>query len=204
MYPEIFLSKGVIIVEGRSEFGAIPEFAKKIPGVDLDGKGITIIQADGKDTIKYIYIILKKFTKCVAIRDNEDNNFDEELIKNENETYTTTKYRNFEAEIVNSVNILKLIKFIIKIDPEKAGGPYINMIRERIPETRSMDLVEIMSKWEKLKLGKVEINKDNLIKTLEDHFKTPLFWSLFAEEMTLKEVPECYKNIIINSNRIMT
>lgn len=100
IYPEIFLARGVIIVEGPSELGAIPEFANNMYDIELDEQGLTVIYVEGKGTLKYVYLILKRFTNCVAIRDNDvDGNNDDYLIDDGNEPYEKTILPDFEHEI---------------------------------------------------------------------------------------------------------
>lgn len=204
MYPEILLSRGVIIVEGKTEFGAIPEFAKKMPNIDLDNLGLTVIYAESKDAIEPIYLILKKFTKCIAIRDNEGKNDDEYLIKDTNEPYYKTDYENFEAEIVNSVDNLKLIKIFIQIDPDGIGKYYLMQIRSCITETQTMDASKILEDWDSLNFKGFKIEQKELIKTLEDKCKSSLFSSMICSRLDDKDIPKCYKDLIIKARDTVT
>jgi len=47
---EAMFSKKVILVEGDTEYGALPEFIRKL-GFDSDYQGIGIIKLDGADSI---------------------------------------------------------------------------------------------------------------------------------------------------------
>ena len=196
IYPEVFLSRGVIIVEGKSEFGAFPEFVKKFGNIDLDEHGVTIICAEGKDTVKPFYLILKKFVKCVAIRDKEGDNDDEDLIASEKGFYNKTTFRDFEEEVVNSAHELKLLKILFKVDPDKAERHFIDLLRKDVPETRPLQSNEIVDKWDTFNFGNIKIDKVKLIKTLEDDYKTALTWALIAAEMELEDIPQCYKDVI--------
>ncbi len=205
-YPEIFLSRGVIIVEGQSEFGAIPEMAQKIPDIDLDELGLTLIHVEGKRTLKPVYLILKKFTQCVAIRDNDedDNNNDEDLIDDENEPYYKTDLKDFEEEIISSVPILSIVKNIL-MGFYSSDNPYLNLVYQHVPESRDMVLEEILEKWEtELNLENLELNliQENLVKTLKNN-KNALFWSIFCSNINESEVPSCYKKLIIKAKDLV-
>ena len=204
VYPEIFLSRGVLIIEGKTEFGAIPEFAKKIEGFDLDNLGLTIICAESKDAIKPIYLTLKKFTKCAAIRDNEGSNSDEELIANSSEHYFKTNHKNFEEEIVNSVPLLKLVKIIIQIAPEEAKEAYAGILKKEIVSLRKMRVEEIQTKWDSIDFSVVKIDPALIIDTLRHSCKTALAGSLIAENMSEGEIPVCYKEFLLTSRKMVT
>lgn len=199
MYPEIFLARGVIIVEGESEFGAIPEFAKNM-NIDLDELGLTLINAGGKGTSKFIYPILKLFTNCVSIRDKDadGNGEDEVWINDENEPYEQTDLLEFEDEIVNSVDNLSIIKkCLIQCNEE---GSYENLIRQYVTETQSMGSTnQIISSWESLNLGPLRANlkAEKIVSTLKKQKnKNSLFWMNFCSDIPENEIPNCYKKII--------
>ena len=204
VYPEIFLSRGVLITEGKTEFGAIPEFAKKIEGFDLDNLGLTIICAESKDAIKPIYLSLKKFTKCAAIRDNEGTNSDEDLISDASEIYFKTNLKNFEEEILNSVNILKLVKIIIQVAPKEARETYAGFLRKEIKELRKMKVEEILARWNSIDFSPVKIDPKLVMGTLTQHCKTALAGSLLAEKMSEEEIPDCYKKFLLASQEMVT
>lgn len=204
MYPEIFLARGVIIVEGQSEFGAIPKFAENMENIDLDELGLTLIYAGGKGTSKVIYPILRRFTKCVAIRDKDkDGNSDEKLINDEKEPYEKTDLLDFEHEIVNSVNNLSIIKkILIQCNDEMS---YVGLIRKYVPKTRNMNTNEIIESWETLELEnlKSNINQEDLVTTLQKNGKNSLFWSNFCSDIPENEIPECYRKLIIKAKNLV-
>ena len=69
---EAFFSKCVIIVEGETEFGALPIWGEKVIG-DLDEHGISVIKAGGKGSIKPLVELLNSFNiKTVSIRDRDE------------------------------------------------------------------------------------------------------------------------------------
>lgn len=204
IYPEIFLSRGVLIIEGKTEFGAIPEFSKKIDGFDLDNLGLTVICAESKDAVKPIYLTLKKFTKCAAIRDNEGTNSDEDLIADEKEIYFKTNLKNFEEEILSSVDILKIVKIIIQIAPKEVGESYAGFLRKEIKDLRKMKIEEIIEKWDSIDFSSVQIDRNLVAETLTKHCKTALSGSLLAKKMSADEIPESYKDFLVASKKMVT
>ena len=204
-YPEIFLSRGVIIVEGHSEFGAMPEMANKILDIDLDGLGLTVIRVDGKRMLKSVYTIIKQFTTCVAIRDKDkDKNDDEELVLNPEEPYYTTNKNDFEDEIVNSVDNLYIVKKIL-MNLNHTDACYVGLIKKYVPESISMSLNEILDKWESLDLQdlKENIDKEKLAQTLKENNKNALFWSIFCSEITADEIPQCYIDTLVAAKSLV-
>lgn len=194
-YPEIFLSNGIIIVEGLSEYGALPEFAKKMD-IDLDGLGLTVITTQSKDSMKYIYLILKNICKCVAIRDNEGTNKDEDLIANQNEFYFKTQHKDFEAEIVSSVGYLEIIKILIQVDPENLGSDYLSVIYTSIEQTRGMSSQEIVNNWDSLDFSKLSVSNECVIKYLKENCKTALIYSKICSQIDNSKIPDCYSKVL--------
>lgn len=202
IYPEIFLSRGVLIVEGKSEIGGLPEFAKTM-NIDLDDLGLTIISADGRDTVKPFYLTLKEFILPISITDNDGFGKDNDLIRDVNETYYTTILKDLEEEIANSVDFSRALKLILKID----NGPVSNRIVYDINQniiSDSLDKSQIIDIWDSIDLSKLTVvNNTNLAKFLRDNFKTALFWSLFCKELELNEIPDCYQKFISKAKELM-
>lgn len=91
---EAFFSRGVILVEGDSEYASFPNFANTL-GYDFDDLGICLIQTRGEGGIKPAIKLLNKFSiPVVAIRDR-DNLTD----TSEFPIYLTDK-KDFEEEII--------------------------------------------------------------------------------------------------------
>ena len=110
---EAFFSKCVILVEGDTEFGAFPVFAKNLK-IDLDDYGISVIQAGGAKSIPPLIKLFEKFgVNAVGLMDCDKYDEKYEDIKN---LYFTDK-QDFEEEIV-SICIKKnqedLLKDIVK------------------------------------------------------------------------------------------
>lgn len=206
-YPEIFLSRGVIIVEGRSEFGAFPEFAKKIPDLDLDKLGLTLIQSDGGGATRFLYKIIKKFTRCIAIKDSDivdSNEDDKNLIQDTDELFYCTNHSDFEEEIVKSIDTKKIIKILIKLFPDQIGDGYINFLKSKIPEIKSLNSNQIIDRFDSLDFEGIVIDTDKLIKSLRNNCKTSLFWSMFCSEIDVDDIPDCYKNLLSKAKEMVS
>jgi putative ATP-dependent endonuclease of OLD family len=106
---ESFFSRGVILVEGDSEYGSFPYFANKL-GYEFDDLGVCLIQTGGDGGIPPSINILNKFLiPVVAIRDR-----DNYAGTHTEPTYFTDK-RDFEEEIIeaNIVNDIDFLKTVV-------------------------------------------------------------------------------------------
>jgi len=95
---EAFFSRCVILVEGDTEFGAIPVWANYLLG-DIDAYGISIIKVDGKDSLQPVREVLNAFGIANIII--ADSDAKEALADEENVFITHTK--DFEEEVVNTL-----------------------------------------------------------------------------------------------------
>lgn len=68
---EAFFARCAIFVEGDSEYGSFPLFAKKCD-IDLDDCGICVIQAGGDSVLQLIQLAEKFGIPCIGIRDSEE------------------------------------------------------------------------------------------------------------------------------------
>lgn len=205
-YPEIFLSRGVIIVEGHSEFGALPEFAKII-NVDLDDLGLSVINAGGKGNAKPMYTIINKFAKCAAIKDKDKDTSADSLIDDENEPFYRTNYADFEEELLNHVDSYELANILIKVDPETIGKYYLELIRKYVVNAESMEVTEILSNLDNLDFTDLkEKTKDTikteLSKTLKK-YKSALMGSMISSHLKEDQIPSCYKDIILKAKEMV-
>ena len=66
---EAFFARCAIFVEGDSEYGSFPLFAKKCD-IDLDDCGICVIQAGGDSVLQLIQLAEKFCIPCIGIRDS--------------------------------------------------------------------------------------------------------------------------------------
>ncbi|MFV9567115.1 ATP-dependent nuclease [Thermoanaerobacter mathranii] len=94
---EAFFSKCVIVVEGETEFGALPIWGEKILG-DMDEYGISIIKAGGKKSAIPVSKLLEQFDIYnipIIDKDTEPPEDYDNLI--------TTNQKDFEEEVVEKL-----------------------------------------------------------------------------------------------------
>lgn len=104
---EVFFSRCVILVEGDTEKGALPGFATsiKIQGsdIDLDELGISIIQADGADSIPPIMKMLAKFgINSVGVVDRDKYDSQTKKFQGIKNLFVTSQL-DFEGELVRHI-----------------------------------------------------------------------------------------------------
>lgn len=97
---ETFFSRCVIIVEGESEYGCMDIFAEKI-GIDLDESGISILKANGAESIYPLMQLFHEFgIESVGVID-KDKYIEKKKTLNNVENLLHTSYLDFEDEVVN-------------------------------------------------------------------------------------------------------
>lgn len=107
---EAMFSKCIILVEGDTEFGAVPEFANRM-NLDLDLNGIGVIKLDGADSIKNCMQIYNEFgIKAIAIidRDKYDN------YKDMDNVYFTNK-EDFEEDVYDEFSLKDFMEYKCEI-----------------------------------------------------------------------------------------
>lgn len=170
---EAFFSRRVIIVEGDTEYAALPEWFEK-RGIDMDMLGLSIIKADGKQNIDPLKKLLEKFgIRCLTLADKDDG-------KNNNYNFITNG-RDFEEDVVNS-----LFDFS-KNEREKREIIY-NILSEIDPQNFSKS-------QKKYKINK--LNKDDTLKNLKKH-KSILTGKIIGQNIPVDFIPQGIKNLICN------
>lgn len=78
-HNEAFFAHKVILVEGETEKGALPIFAKAL-GYDFDSEGVSIVNAHGKKNLDQLYQLYNSFKISIyIIFDNDRGKQDEEI-----------------------------------------------------------------------------------------------------------------------------
>ena len=91
---EAMFSRGIIFVEGDTENGAIPVFARRMD-IDLDANGIGVVKLDGADSVLKCMELYKRFgIACIALIDNDKNS----EYGNKKDIFFT-KQMDFEADV---------------------------------------------------------------------------------------------------------
>ena len=192
---EAFFARCAIFVEGDSEYGSFPFFAKKC-NIDLDDCGICIIQAGGDSVLQLILLAEKFGIPCVGIRDSDGDN-----TPTGNQNLWKTTERDFEAELMKLIDMGKeTVLYDLVCEYDSVGA-------ERIMEAKALNnrafkkyhyLTEPISS--NLKLS--EIEKTNII-NLKAYYSTwfginksqPL-GLLIGMKLSKSEIPQIYVNLI--------
>ncbi|MFA6089742.1 MAG: AAA family ATPase [Candidatus Woesearchaeota archaeon] len=99
-FKEAFFSRGVILVEGKTEEGLIPYWAEK-SGIDFDELGICLISVDGAGGIKPLLFLCNEFKiPYVAIMDKDVYETDEECKKLD---IISTSKKEIEGDIIDKI-----------------------------------------------------------------------------------------------------
>ncbi len=206
---EAFFARFVIVVEGVTEYSALPAFAMKL-GYDLDENGISVIQAGGKASVDPILILLEKFKiPCIGVVDK-----DEDSISTNPSIRQTTK-RDFEVEIISFLlesdkeNVLK------KIVETYTGSPVNKHSGEIIYSTFDTGRLEKVKKKYPVFIPPQTVIPGNLRLSAIPKAETDLkkLWyltwflknkdivlgGLIGEYLTETDIPAVYKDIITDA-----
>lgn len=107
-FKEAMFSKKVILVEGVTEYGAIPEFARRLK-LDLDENGVGLIKLDGALAVeKYMELFRAFGIKTIALLDKDMKvNFD-----GIDDIYFTSE-TDFEVETYNLFSFKNFNKYLV-------------------------------------------------------------------------------------------
>ena len=198
---ESFFSKCTVIVEGDSECGALPIFAKK-DELDLDKSGISIIQSGGFGSMIPLAKLLKHFDiSNVGIMDLQEFNGNEQKIKDNKLNIYSTAYKDFEDEIYRSFRIEDYIKFIGDYFPNNIH--FFNDEAKKLGKTIDFTIpnvykqLESFSKIEKYTLKK-NLEKNELIFLGKN--KSIIMGIDLANSVS--KIPDPYLNLLKKAKRL--
>ena len=118
---EAMFSKCIIFVEGDTENGAIPVFAKRM-GLDMDERGIGVIKLDGADSVKRCMALYKSFgIKSIALIDKDK----KESYSSEPDIYFT-KANDYEEDVYDNFKLTDYLKCCKELSGVE---PYIPILR---------------------------------------------------------------------------
>lgn len=125
-FKEAMFAKSVILVEGDTEYGAVPVFAERLD-FDLDEENVGLVKLDGADgVLKYLELFDAYKIDAVAILDKDK---EETYTGNPKINFTTSE--DFEEEMFDNYSFKKYVKylesiskhsFLIKILKDKVEG----------------------------------------------------------------------------------
>jgi len=199
-YSDVFFSKGTILCEGDSEFGAFPILASKLR-YNLDQYGITLLNIEGADRLKLFLNILKEFKIHTYIIIDAD----------KKETYghlphisflgeDSTKNGAFELELYKNAPHYKIFKALDLSYPSLSRNR-IREIKEIIPEFEGFDNLDESSE-ELLEEYKENSNYKRLVMNYMTQKKNILFSRILAEELEPSEIPPIFKEAFENAIKL--
>ena len=190
-FKEAMFSKSVILVEGDTEFGAVPVFAEKM-NYDLDAMGVGVIKLDGADgVLKYLELFNAFNINAIAILDK-----DKEDTYKTNKNIIFTAKEDFEEEIMEMFLFREYLHYLLCINEY---GFLISLLRKKIDEFNIKKFCENPIDYRIPKEIEKEIMleiKDNEIKKMRK-LKNAINGSLLAK--FAKDVPDSFKEVIITA-----
>lgn len=187
-FKEAMFSKFIILVEGDTEFGALPVLINKM-GYDLDEKGIGIIKLDGADSVVRCMKLYKEYDmKSIAIIDR-----DKEETYKDNEGIVFTTEIDFEAEIYSCFELLDYL------DYQKDMGKLAHFIKPLVSEVNNFkpkDFLEDHRKYDiPIELQR-KIMSDKKVNEIEElrGTKNALNGALLAKYVT--KIPRIFESTI--------
>lgn len=198
---ESMFARGVLIFEGDSEYWCFPSFGKKM-GVDFDGLGITLIKANGAESIVPLMKLLQKLNiKTIGIIDK-----DKESSKTRFTGVFFTTQQCFDSEIVATLIRRKKISLLNNIVKENDSNGLNVTIQKGALE-----------KHKKTCNLNITVNRDIRLSSLttpslkNEYFLAYVTWfsirkgaclsKYIGENFEKNDIPSCYKkaiNAIVN------
>lgn len=192
---EAFFARCAIFVEGDSEYGSFPFFAKKC-NIDLDDCGICIIQAGGDSVLQLILLAEKFGIPCVGIRDSDGDN-----TPTDNQNLWKTTERDFEAELMKLIDMGKeTVLYDLVCEYDSVGAERI--MEAKALNNRAFKKYHYLTEPISLNLKLSEIEKTNII-NLKAYYSTWLginksqpLGLLIGMKLSKSEIPQIYIDLI--------
>jgi putative ATP-dependent endonuclease of OLD family len=187
---EAFFSKVVILVEGDTELGAIPNFSERMD-VELDEFGISVIEAGGADSIPSLMKLLDEFgIQNIALMDSDKK---QSYINVANLSFT--QGQDFEEDIYENFDLIDYVKYLEAEFPnENKANFLIGKAKKEDITLNHQDIsnqLEFLSKDEVQKLK--ESSKEDILKSMRKS-KSILDGADLGKHVT--NIPQVYKDLI--------
>jgi len=121
---EMFFAKKILLVEGPTEKYSLP-YAFKLMNIDINEKGISIIDSASKNNLPFIIKILKAFKIPFVVLHDEDRNAKD----------YTTLHQKLNTEIENAVGNKNLV---FRMDPDFEGIFNIKYQKRKVLAARKL------------------------------------------------------------------
>lgn len=206
---ESFFSRCVIIIEGDTEYGALPIWAEKIIG-NLDELGITIINGGGKGSIPAISKLLNDFK--IPNTSIVDKDIYEDYLKSKYDIISNlfiTDKRDFEEELVENVFTAGQSKVLFELVKEyDTMGLERSIQKTKLRETANQYGISITWDDKDYKFSKIEAidNREDFIKTMFLSWlginKSIILGRFIGEKIHQDLIPKQYGNLIKKAKKL--
>ena len=198
---EAVFARAAIIVEGDSEFGAFPFFARLLK-IDFDKNGIALLKANGADSINPI---IKLFSKLGIKSVGE---IDEDIKKNKNKENNTmysdylffTKTKCFDSEVIRQIisnrTFSTLKKILLEYDSK---GVDREISKKKLQDTIFKYDFKCINVDKGYKFCDVS-EKDNIYEVMYVSWfeinKGIVLGKIIGKNLSIEEIPSCYLRAI--------
>ena len=185
---EAMFSKCIILVEGDTEFGAVPEFSRRMD-LDLDFYGVGVVKLDGADSVRNCMNIYNAFgIKAIAIIDR-----DKYDLYNDMENVFFTDKIDFEEDVYDEFILKDFIEYKHEIGQlQSMIGIYKNKGILSDASTFEQNYKEYVVQEE----IQIEIMNEIREKELEYLKKQKNVHNAFLLAKYVTNIPNSFKNVI--------
>ncbi len=187
-FKEAMFAKAVILVEGDTEYGAVPVFAERLK-YNMDELSVGVFKLDGADGVKKYLKLFNGFkidAKAILDKDKEvDYTGDAQI------TFTTGK--DFEEDIFDNFTFDSYLEYLVEINKFSF---LIGKLRNKIDDFDRVAFLEDPTSYEIDDDVKVELMQEMKSTELEElaKVKNAVNGALLAEYVN--EVPQAFDDII--------
>jgi predicted ATP-dependent endonuclease of OLD family len=202
-FADVFFSACVIIVEGETEQGAIPIWAKKLsPPLDFNNLGVCLINPRG-DNIVYAMKVLDTFNISHAVLyDRGDNHA---VIGVSRGCLFPSKNNEFEDDLIESANLKSLINAAMNSAFGNTNDDRAAWIKGNIPECnqiQSLEEVILLIVGNLLSPGATDLLK-NQVKSWLKKSKTMFLGKALASDTEEGEIPQYIRDALGEVRKIV-
>lgn len=139
-FKEAMFAKSVILVEGDTEYGAVPVFAERLD-YDLDKENVGLVKLDGADgVLKYLDLFDAFRIDAVAILDKDK----EETYKGNPRIIFTTS-EDFEEEVFDNYSLKNYVKYL---KSNRKHSFLVSVLRDKIDDFDPKEFGKMPTKYE--------------------------------------------------------
>ncbi|WZL82361.1 AAA family ATPase [Vallitaleaceae bacterium 9-2] len=187
-FKEAMFAKAVILVEGDTEYGAVPVFAQRLD-FDMDEKSVGVFKLDGADGVKkYLKLFDGYSIEAKAILDK-----DKEADYTGHDQISFTTGIDFEEDIFDNFTFDGYLEYLVSLNKHTC---LIRLLRAKIDDFDRREFLEDPCSYEVENEVKIEIMAEIREKELEElgKQKNAVHGALLAE--LVDEIPQAFEDII--------